>query len=63
MKELLLLTEDQEITIYTAMYYGLVFIAEEMKVLYMNVTSAVISFMKVILVNTYPNMHAKVSLN
>ena len=63
MKELLPLTEHQEITIYTVMYYGTNFIAVEMKILYMTVTSAVVSFMKVILVIIYPNMHVKVSSN
>ena len=63
MKELLPLTEDQEITIYTAMYYGTNFIVMEMKILYMTVTSAVVSFMKVIHVIIYPNMHVKVSSN
>ena len=44
------------------MYYGLIFIAVEMKALYMIVISAVVNFMKAILAKVYLNMHVKVSM-
>ena len=62
MKEQLPLTEDQEIMNIT-IYYGLIFIAVEMKTLYMIVASVVVNFMKAIIVVMYLDMHVKVSLN
>ena len=62
MKDLLLLTEDQETMGYIATCYGLIFTAMELKTPYMSVAIAVVNSMKVILVTVYQNMHVKVSL-
>jgi len=62
MKELLLLTEEAETTTYMFIYCGIVYPAMELKILYLNVTGAVVFFMRDTPVEKYLNMHAKVCI-